>query len=295
MALALTLGPVAFQDFEVPSTFGPLGGTQIIVKHDFPGGAITHQSLGVFPPVAIRWNGILTGATAFQRHLEIDHIRANAQEVVLAYGPFSYSGRVAAFDAIVRHQFLIDYTILFEPRVDQSGTSGVSISGGVFSADTALAGQLLSFNNVVIGATTGITMPIGLSAVAGNLSDAVANGLGNGDGSVAGISGDDSTTIQASVVALQKSATRYLDSDDAGLASAAADLFAFAGNIGQTIASVTSALVVLRQQVNPNLFQLGVQYFADSTQWLAIASASGLNDPLPVGIFDITIPATVPR
>ena len=66
MTLYLILGGVVLSDFEVPEQIGDLGSRQTLVKHEFPGGLITITPLGSFPH-PVTWNGLLTGADAFDR------------------------------------------------------------------------------------------------------------------------------------------------------------------------------------------------------------------------------------
>lgn len=289
MSLALILDSVEFHRFEVPEDFGPIGGKQTIVTHEFPGGLITQQELGAFP-TPIKWSGYLTGGQAFNRQQAIDQIRVTGQDVQLTYGRYAWLGKVTEFEARAKHKYLVPYSITFEPSQDLSGAAGL-VSGGGFSADTELAGETGGLGDV-IGGSFGLSLPDVLSDPASALTSALAFGLSNGNGTVAGISFDDATAIQAAVFTAQTSAQLLLASDDPTIASPASDFYAYASNIGATIASPFAPQVVLPQQINPNLFQLAVQYFGDATKWQDIANASGLADPQPIGTFNITIPAT---
>ena len=117
----LQLGPVVFSEalLEVPQSLGSLGGHQVIATHDFPGGVRTQQTFGAFPDV-IEWSGYFTGTNAWDRVAQVDLIRAAGKEVQLIYGSNAFLGLVSVFTPKPGHQWLVPYTIRFEPRVDIS-------------------------------------------------------------------------------------------------------------------------------------------------------------------------------
>ena len=43
-----------------------------------------------------------------------------------------------------------------------------------------------------------------------------------------------------------------------------------------------------------NLFQVAAQQLGDATQWIRIAQANGLSDPILTGMVTLNIPATDP-
>ena len=43
-----------------------------------------------------------------------------------------------------------------------------------------------------------------------------------------------------------------------------------------------------------NLFQVAAQQLGDATQWIRIAQANGLSDPMLMGLVTLSIPATDP-
>jgi len=285
MGLALTLGGVQFQDFEIPEDFGPLGGKQVVVTHEFPGGLITQQEFGAFP-IPVSWKGYLTGANAFDRQQTLDQIRVAGDDVQLAYGRYVWLGKVTEFEAKAKHQYLVPYTIKFEPSQDLSGAGGTMGAGP--DSDLELSDETAGVNDVADGAS-GLTLPAPLSDPATALTAAVQTALSNGNGTVAGISTADAATVQAAVAAAQAAALPLISSADPTQSSPASDLYAYATNIGATVATPTSPQVQF-QAINPNLFSIAVQYFKDATKWQDIADASGLADPQPIGSFTITVP-----
>jgi hypothetical protein len=129
-AVILSLGNVLFQGIEIPETLNPLGTKQVHAIHEFPGGLKTIRNLGAFP-IAFHWSGILSGATAFARKVQLERMAATGQLVVFTYGQFSLRGEVVRFEAYPRHQFYVPYTIHFEPLEDLSGiTQSTSLANG---------------------------------------------------------------------------------------------------------------------------------------------------------------------
>jgi hypothetical protein len=280
-------GVVIFSALEIPEEFGPLGGKQVIVKHEFPGGYITEDDLGAFP-LPLTWSGILTGTDAMARAQQIDRMRAQGADVTLSYGPFAWLGKIGSFTPKAKHQWLIPYQMMFEPSQDLSGV-GV-IPGAGTSAEQALSDQSMALDDVAAG-DDGLALPDVLTAPAAGLDSAVQQGLANGDGTVAGIQPADSIAIAAAVTAVQLAAAPLIAGSDATQASPAADLAARAAAIGAVVASPKAAARYLLL-INPNLFLLAAQYLGNSSLWTEIAAASGLSDPQPTGQFTITIPAT---
>jgi hypothetical protein len=285
--LSLTLGGVTFGALEIPEKFGPLGGKQVVVKHEYPGGYITQDDLGAFP-VTLSWSGIITGASAMARVQQIDRMRAQGADVTLSYGPFAWLGKIAQFLPEASHQWLIPYKITFEPSQDLSGV-GV-IPGAAQSAEQALSTQDMEFDDVVSG-DDGLDLPAPLVTPAANLDSAVQAGLTNGDGTVAGIQPADVAAISTAIAVVQTVAGPLIAGVDATQASPALDLVARATAIGAIVASPKAPVRYLLL-INPNLFSLAAQFLGDPALWGQIATASGLSDPQPVGQFTITIPAT---
>lgn len=138
MALVMSIGSVVFADFEVPESLESLGTKQAHKKREFPGGTITIRNLGAFP-LPLSWRGYLTGPTAFDRMAELQRLAATGQSVKLAYGRVAWQGEVIEFDARPRHEFLIPYTIHFEPTKDLSGIG--TVPAGQPSPESQLSTQ----------------------------------------------------------------------------------------------------------------------------------------------------------
>lgn len=284
--LFLTIGDVVLSGLEIPQEIGDVGTWQSLVKHEFPGGQITITPLGAFPhPVS--WTGILTGSDAFSRSQQIQRIAAVGTEVVLGYGQFSWSGFVSSYNAKPKHQWLVPYTITFEPTADLSGVGTVPFS--LISADTLLSGSVTAINSL-IGGIDGLPLPGSLGTLAQGLLDTVSAGLLNGNGTVAGIDTEDAAAINVAAVGVENACLPYSLGTDPTTASPALDLSVQATAVSQIIGSPAGG-VRLVQTVNPNMFQLAARYYGDIAQWQKISDASGLPpDPQPTGMFTLTVP-----
>lgn len=287
MTLFLQIDDVVLSNFEIPETIGDIGGTQSLVKHEFPGGLITIDTLGAFPH-PIKWTGLMSGADAFSRAQILDRKRALGNEVVLSYGPFAWSGVISAFKAMPKHEYLVPYEIMFEPIEDLSGIGTIPF-GGV-SLEAALSGALGNIDDL-IGGTDGFDLPGDLADAAGGLVTLVNAALLNGNGTVSGISTADGLAITAACGALNALALPYSLGDDPTAASPALDLSAQSSGVDFIINSVNAGVRQVRA-INPNLFAVAAQYLGDATRWTDIAAASGIPmDPQPVGAFTLTVPA----
>jgi hypothetical protein len=95
----LVLGPVIFQDFEVPAGVS-FGGRQQLAVHRLVGGARVVDSLGR-DDAEIAFCGIFSGADAMPRACAIDELRASGLPIPLTWD--------VAFYTVVVSQFVADY------------------------------------------------------------------------------------------------------------------------------------------------------------------------------------------
>ncbi len=254
--------------------------------HEYPGGAREVDDLGAFP-LPLSWSGLFTGQDAFSRAQEVDRMRATAQVVTLSYGPQAFSGKIARFEYNPSHQWLIPYTIHFEPIEDLSGIS--TVPQGPPSVEAELSDETMATQDIQAG-DDGLALPTSLSVPSDALLAAVQAGLNNGNGTVAGMQAADVTAIQVAAAAVRAASVPLIAGADPTQASPALDLSARAAAISIAVGSA-AAIVTQFWTVNPNLFAIAAQYFGDATRWQDIATASGLADPQPVGKFLIQVPA----
>lgn len=281
-SLALTLDSVTFQGFELPERFGPLGGTQVMETHDFPGGIRSIQTYGAFPDV-ISWKGIMTGTSALDRAQIVDRIRIVGNQVKLSYERWAYTGTVQHFHANVRQQWYVPYDISFMPIKDIS--SGVNSGFGVNSDELNLLNQINTLSGLYGG---GSLPPALLVPVAGVVSSATT-ALTNGNGIVANISVSDVTSVVSAVSSLASLAGAYIAQSNPLTSSPASDAMNHAQNIQNIVQSPGKAYYLVHV-INPNLYTLAAQYLGSASNWRSIATLNNINDPLPTGVFNLQIP-----
>src|SRR5260370_40833549 len=93
----LLLGPVLFQDFELPDRIA-WGGAQRLAVHRLPGGIRVIDSLGR-DDADISWSGVFTGPDAGLRARLLDLPRADGGLLPLAWSSFVYTAAIPRFDA----------------------------------------------------------------------------------------------------------------------------------------------------------------------------------------------------
>jgi hypothetical protein len=201
----LFLGPVAFEDFEVPGRI-VFGGRQLVAVHQLPGGARVIDTLGR-DDAPLGWTGTFSGASATARALQLDLMRAGGLPWPLAWDVLSYLVVVTEFTASYERTNWIPYRIVCSVVVDETAV---------------LAEALLSLAENVVGdlaSASGIA-GIDLSAATAALADPSAIVPGSGSYAVAGSA---LTAASGSVAAgLLSSGTTLLASTDFPTLAAAA-------------------------------------------------------------------------
>jgi hypothetical protein len=226
---ALLLGPVAFQDFEVPSGIN-FGGRQQLALHRLPGGARIIDALGR-DDAQIGFSGIFSGTDATLRARSLDELRAGGVALPLMWDVFFYTVVITQFRANYCNNWWIPYEIICTVLRDEAA---VLIQPLVSLAAAALAD---------LGQAAGDALNAGF-----DLSPVQA-AVGAPDATVRG-----TTAYGAALVSLstaQTSMAAAIDSSDATLAGldfasvgspgvGAARLLQATGTAGQ-LSSITSA------------------------------------------------------
>lgn len=139
----LSLGPIVFRDFEIPSAI-TFGGRQRIAVHYLSTGRRVTDVLGP-DDASISFAGVLSGPMAADRLREIDMLRKLGQPLTLAWNTFTYSVLIATFQAAYKTQSWIPYKI-FCWVVDDAAF--IDLGSILPATDQALA-SLDSMYNVV--------------------------------------------------------------------------------------------------------------------------------------------------
>lgn len=114
----LTLGGVAFQDFEVPDSIRA-GGGQMLFTHKYPGGPRTVDTMGPDDDT-IPWSGWFEGPNAQARCQQLDVMRRQGLQVILDWSAYSYLVVIKQFKWDFRRYYHIGYSILLEVVQDQN-------------------------------------------------------------------------------------------------------------------------------------------------------------------------------
>ncbi len=137
---SLTLGPVAFAGFELPSSL-TLGGRQRLAIHRLPGGLRIVDALGA-DPADLAWSGIFTGPDAPIRARALDTLRISGAAMPLAWDAFLYTVVIESFEADYRSPWWIPYRISCAVIRDEAAalfTAAVALVPAI-AADLAYAG-----------------------------------------------------------------------------------------------------------------------------------------------------------
>ncbi len=105
----LLLGPILFQDFELPGSI-TWGGAQSLTVHRLPGGTRVIDAMGR-DDAEITWSGIFSGPDAGLRARALDLMRADGALWPLTWDSFFYSVVIARFDADQRRPNWIPYRL----------------------------------------------------------------------------------------------------------------------------------------------------------------------------------------
>jgi hypothetical protein len=106
---ALSLGPMAFRDFEIPSAI-TFGGRQRLAVHYLGTGRRITDVLGP-DDATISFTGVLSGSQATQRAREIDTLRSLGLPLTLAWNTFSYLVVISSFRSEYRNRWWVPYTV----------------------------------------------------------------------------------------------------------------------------------------------------------------------------------------
>ncbi len=158
----LLLGPILFQDFELPPSVS-WGGAQSLTVHKLPGGLRIIDAMGR-DDAEITWTGVFTGSDAGLRARTVDLMRADGGLWPLTWETFFYSVIVSRFEADYRRPNWIPYRVTCTVLRDEAeaviqGTLsiGATILSDLTAADSLDTGIDLSGTTAatsVQGATT---------------------------------------------------------------------------------------------------------------------------------------------
>jgi hypothetical protein len=132
--VALLLGPIVFQDFEIPSGIN-FGGRQRFALHRLPSGSRVIDALGR-DDAQISFSGIFAGSDAILRARSLDELRVAGIALPLTWDVLFYTVLISDFCADYRSSWWIPYRIVCTVIQDEASTLLVS---AVSLATAALA------------------------------------------------------------------------------------------------------------------------------------------------------------
>ena len=220
-AIMVTLGGVAFRDFEVPQAI-EFGGCQRLAVHELPGGGRVIDTLGAAAGI-IRFAGTFSGPDAEARAQLLDVARAAGATLPLAWSGFAFEVVIADFVAVYEKPWWIPFSI--ELVEAQNLVTAVPDALAQAGLDLVSAGGLAGLAGLSLGPVA-VTSPGSIAAaqgVVGGALSAAESGLAAAQGAFGASAG-----ASAATRALQAMGTASLSL--AALGGAAAYLGRAAGN-----------------------------------------------------------------
>lgn len=231
---ALLLGPVLFQNFELPERVR-WGGRQQMSVHRLPGGVRVIDSLGRDDGDVV-WSGVFSGGDAALRAGALDLMRAEGGSWPLTWDWFFYTVVIACFDADYTRSNWIPYRITCTVVRDETAAAVeavVSLASSVLGDLTTAQGLGCG---VALGAAIGAlgtaqaTRPgssayAGASAALAGASQQADTGIAATEGKLGSVSVSDATGLASTAglagqLAALTAARGYVNRAGANLANA---------------------------------------------------------------------------
>ena len=150
---SLTLGPVAFAGFELPSSI-TIGGRQRLAIHRLPGGVRIIDALGP-DPADIAFAGIFTGPDAADRARLLDALRVAGAALPLAWDAFLYTVVIERFEADYRSPWWIPYRLTCSVLRDEAA----AVVTAVTELAPAITSDLLAAGSFATAAVAAVSAP----------------------------------------------------------------------------------------------------------------------------------------
>jgi hypothetical protein len=207
----LLLGPVAFEDFEVPCGIN-FGGTQRLTVHRLPGGLRVIDTLGR-DDADICFAGIFCGDNATLRARLLDEMRASGALLFLTWDVFFYTVVISRFHADYATSNWIPYKITCTVLRDEASAlieTALSLGASVSSDVSAAISQASSGGADISGLQSSISDPSAMVRDSSAFGVAQA-GLVNAQSSL-------SSAVGAAQMALPADALNSSGSAESGIA-----------------------------------------------------------------------------
>lgn len=211
--VALLLGPIVFQSFEVPSGVN-FGGRQRLAVHHLPGGCRVIDALGR-DDAQISFSGIFTGSDATLRARSLDELRVAGTALPLTWDVLFYTVLISDFRADYRNGWWIPYRIVCTVLQDEaSGLSQPLVSLATAAlADVGAAAGYASNAGVDLtplqtalaapGATTrGTAVYTAAQSCLADAQSSINTSISAADATLTGLGAADAGSAQAGVASL---------------------------------------------------------------------------------------------
>jgi len=145
--IVLVLGPVVFQDFEVPSGI-LFGGSQRLAVHRLPGGTRVIDALGR-DDARISFSGYFSGSDATLRARTLDELRATGIVLPMTWDVFYYSVLISELTADYQNGWWIPYRITCTVLRDEASfleEAALSLAASVLSDAASASDAALGAN-----------------------------------------------------------------------------------------------------------------------------------------------------
>lgn len=156
----LILGPVAFQDFEVPGGIN-FGGAQRLAIHRLAGGGRVIDALGR-EDADIRFAGTFSGADATLRARTLDELRVAGTPLPLTWDVFFYTVTIRQFQAEYQNGWWIPYRMICSVIRDEASVlvrAALSLAADVASDIAVAAAQASPVGFDMAAAQAAVTVP----------------------------------------------------------------------------------------------------------------------------------------
>ncbi len=273
------IGNVELHDFEIPESFGPLGGDQVVAVHEFIGGTRQVHSLGP-QPVPLTWTGILFGGDpvsgAKARALQLDALRQAGALVTLKWGIFKIDSVISQFHMEALNDWMIRYTITCSPLQDRNA----KLPDGTPGAEE-------TYQNILSNLAPQLSTAENLWDPSNQASAASAlNNLLQADAQKI-------TSFQQLPQANIQTALGFLNDVETDLqlvqssnipedAANASLMLNQVSNLQSLLTGASGSPVQTAPLINPNLYELASMIYGDPTKWQLVAQANNIQTSTPL-------------
>jgi hypothetical protein len=241
--VVLVLGPVAFQDFEIPAAIS-FGGRQRLAIHQLTDGRRVIDTMG--PDASeIAFSGVFSGADATLRARLLDSLRVAGDELPLTWDVFFYTVILSRFDANYKNPVWIPYHISCTVVLDDATVglaSAISLISSVLSDVGVAANQCTSLSidftdvqNSLIApnaTTLGSAAYVAAQSSVNVTQSAVNTQIGSAEATLRGTGSSNPSSAASLVTDLMTSATA---------AQQLADLTSASGYLGRAARNLSNA------------------------------------------------------